>query len=108
METTLLGHNMPSVIKDLRKMLVKQGFIVQMMPTSNPVIVAYRKATWLKKQRQFVLEIISVDKNNTRVEITAIINNKKSIHAEGIIEENLATSICNFFKNAITPSYGFR
>jgi hypothetical protein len=107
METTLLGLALPGVLKEVKRLLKQQGFVVQMMPTANPIIVAHRKGSWFRKPRQLVLEIISVNKEQTRVDITAIVNNKNSSHAEGIIEESIAASIYKVFKKAITPSYGF-
>ena len=102
METTLLGLAMPSVLPPLKEMLHRRGFLVQTMPTANPVLLAYKKGSWLRSARQLIIEISSIEKNLTRIDITAIITGQKnSKHTEEIIEETFATVIYKYFKKVI-------
>jgi hypothetical protein len=102
METTLLGLAMPSVLPPLKEMLNRKGFLVQTMPTHNPVLVAYRKGNWLRSARQLIIEISSIEKNLTRIDVTAIITGEKvNKHTEEVIEETFATVIYNYFKKVI-------
>jgi ribosomal protein S8 len=107
METTLLELGMPKVLQKLKEMLIRKGYLVQTMPTSNPVIVAYQEGNWLRSSRQLVLEISSVDNNMTKIDITAIISKKKfNSNAEEVLEENFASSLYNFFKKVIQSPNG--
>ena len=107
METTLLGLALPNVLKQLKKILIRQGFIVQTIPTANPVLVAVKEGSWLRSPRQLVIEITSENNNTTRIDITAIINNKKnSNHAEEILEENFASKHYTVFNKVIQRPYG--
>ena len=106
METTLLGLALPSVLQELKKILVKQGFLVQIVPTPNPVIVAIKKGGWFSKSKQLVLEISSENQNMTRIDITAIVDKKNNTHAEEILEENFVTTLYNNFKKVIQRPYG--
>ncbi len=106
MKTTLLGHALPNVLSRLKEMLTSQGFLVQTIPTANPVLVAVQKGSWFRKPKQLVLEVSSVEDNLTRIDITAIV--KSNTHAESTIEESYAKSIYNSFKKSIQQSYGFR
>jgi hypothetical protein len=107
METALLGIALPNVLQKLKEMLIREGFMVQTVPTANPVIVAYQEKRWYRKPKQVVFEISSLERNVTRIDITAILNNNKnSRHAEEIIEENLASAIYRNFKSLIQPHYG--
>lgn len=102
METALLGLALPTVLKQLKEILVRKGFMVQTVPTHNPVIVAYQEGGWFRSGKQLVFEISSVDKDVTRVDITAIIETKKnSRHAEELIEESIASTIYRNFKNLV-------
>lgn len=104
METALLGLALPQVLKQLKEMLLHQGFLVQTMPTHNPVIVAYQEGGWFRSKKQLVLEISSVENNVTRIDITAIIeNNRNNKHAEELIEESFAASIYRTFKTLLEP-----
>lgn len=104
METALLGLALPQVLKQLKELLIRQGFLVQTMPTHNPTIVAYQQGGWFRTGKQIVLEISSVEQHVTRVDITAIIDTKKSSrHAEELIEESFASSLYRSFKNIIEP-----
>jgi hypothetical protein len=99
METTLLGQSMPTVLQQLRELLIRKGFLVQTMPTHDPVIVAYKAGNWLRKARQLIIEINSIDNNTTRLSITAIIDSAiKNKSAEANIEESFAVTIKNIFK----------
>jgi hypothetical protein len=107
METALLGIALPNVLQKLKEMLIREGFLVQTVRTGNPVIVAYQEKRWYRRPKQVVFEISSVDRNLTRIDITAILNYKKnSRHAEEIIEENLASAIYSNFKSLIKSHYG--
>lgn len=106
MKTTLLGLALPNVLSRLKEMLTTQGFLVQTIPTANPVLVAVQKGNWFRKPKQLVLEVSSVEDNLTRIDITAIV--KSNNEAETNIEESCAKSIYYSFKKAIRQSYGFR
>lgn len=83
-------------------MLIRKGFMVQTMPTHNPVIVAYQEGSWFRTGKQLVLEISSVGQDITRIDITAIIPNKNANRqAEELIEESFASSIYRSFKDLI-------
>ena len=102
MESTLLGLGMPNVLQKLKKVLQNKGFLVQTMPTANPILVAYRKGNWWRRSKQLVIEIISINSNLTRIDITAVINGgTPRPDAEEIIEGNLASTINNSFKKVI-------
>jgi hypothetical protein len=102
METTLLGLAMPTVLPRLKEILNRKGFLVQTMPTPNPVLVAYRKGNWIRKAKQLVLEISSIENNLTRIDITAIIDDRKAgKKIEEIIEESYASVIYNYFRKVI-------
>ena len=107
METTLLGLAMPKVLKQLKDMLLNEGFIVQTIPTADPVIIASKEGGWMRSPRQLVLEFISENNHSTRINITAIIkNNKNNLNAEEILEENFASKLYNVFKKVIKKPYG--
>lgn len=107
MESTLLGLSMPKVLKQLKDMLLNEGFIVQTIPTADPVIIASKEGGWMRSPRQLILEFISESNHLTRINITAIIkNNKNNINAEEILEENFASKLYNVFKKVIKKSYG--
>ena len=107
METTLLGIAMPKVLKQLKDMLLYEGFMVQTIPTADPVIIASKEAGWMRSPRQLILELISENNHLTRINITAIINNNKNRHnAEEILEENFASKLYNVFKKVIKKPYG--
>ena len=107
METTHLGLALPKVLKQLKQMLIRRGFIVQIMPTANPVLVAYQNGNWLRRPRQIVIELSSVRNNLTRIDITAILNNKNdNSHDEQILEGNFVSALYNTFKKVIQTPYG--
>ena len=106
METALLGLALPEVLSRLKELLIRKGYIVQTMNTS--VIVAYQEGGWFRRQRQMVFEISTLEKNVTRIDITAIINSEKSTREEEeILEETYASAIHNSINTPIR-SYGFR
>ena len=106
METALMGLALPQVLIQLKDLLIRQGFMVQTMPTHNPVIVAYQEGNWFRSRRQLILEISSVEKNVTRIDITAVIDAKKeSRHAEELIEESFASSLYRSFKTILEPKH---
>lgn len=105
METTLLGLALPSVLQELKKILLRKGFLVQVVPTANPVIVAFKKGGWFSKPKKLVLEISSEEKNITRVDITAIIG-KENPREEELIEENFVSTLYNNFNKVIRTPYG--
>lgn len=107
MELTLLGLAMPGVLHQLRQLLKKQGFIVQTMPTANPIIIAYKKGGWFRSPKQLIIEIISEQSNITKLAITAIITDKTNKrHVEEIVEENFVTKLNNVFKKATQKPHG--
>ncbi len=107
MEITLLGLAVPGVLQQLKKLLVSQGFIVQTMPTANPVLIAYKKGSWFSSPKQLIIEIISEQNNITRLDITAIVESKtNSRHVEEIVEENFVTKLNNVFKKVTQRPYG--
>lgn len=103
MESTLLGLAMPSVLHPLRDCLRQKGFLVQTMPTPNPVIVAYRKGNWLRSARQLIIELTSIENHLTRVDITAIANEGSVDNKwrEQAIEGSFASVIYNYFKKVM-------
>ncbi|MFN8165760.1 MAG: hypothetical protein U0X76_06195 [Bacteroidia bacterium] len=110
METALLGLELSEVLNKLKEMLLRQGFTVQTMMTGNPVIVAYREGGWFRKPKQLVLEISSLQNNVTRIDITAIITNKKKkedFQAEEVVAEDFATAIYHNFKTLV-HAHGIR
>ena len=107
METTHLGLAMPKVLKQLKEMLIRRGFIVQIMPTANPVLIASQNGNWLRRPRQIVLELSSIENNLTRIDITAIlINRNDNTNDEHIIEGNFVSALYNTFKKVIQTQYG--
>ena len=107
MEITLLGLALPEVLKQLKVILVRQGFIVKTMPTADPVLVAYKEGRWMRSPSQLVLEIKCEKNNMTRINITAIVDKKKnSHHAEEILEENFTSKLNNVFNKVIQKPYG--
>ncbi len=100
METTLLGLALPNVLKKIKELLIRQGFIVQTMPIANPVLLAYKEGGWLRRPRQLVIEIISENNNMTRINITAIINNNNDTNpSEKYLEENFTFMLYRVFNN---------
>ncbi len=107
METALLGLDLSEVLNRLKEMILRKGFIIQTM--NNNVVVAYQEGSWFRRPRQVVFEISSLDKNITRIDITAIINSEKSNRQdEEIMEENYASDIYNNFTPAALQTYGIR
>ena len=106
METALLGLALPEVLEKLKEMLLRKGFIVQTLNSS--VVIAYQEGNWLRKARQLVFEISTVNQNVTRIDITAIINStKNNRQEEELIEETYASAIYNNFTNILQP-HGIR
>ena len=106
METALLGLALPEVLEKLKEMLLRKGFIVQTMNSS--VIIAYQEGNWIRKARQLVFEISTMNQNVTRIDITAIINSdKNNRHEEELIEETYANAIYNNFTRILQP-HGIR
>ena len=102
MESTLLGLAMPSVLPSLKDCLKQKGFLVQTMPTPNPVIVAYRKGSWLRSARQLIIELTSIERHLTRVDITAIAESGGNDKwTEEAIEGSFASEIYNYFKKVM-------
>lgn len=107
METTLLRLAMPGVLNKIKELLIHEGFIVQTIPTADPVLVAEKSGSWLRSARQLIIEVTSENKNMTRINITAIIKNKKNSQlAEEILEENFASKLYNIFNKVIQKTYG--
>ncbi len=107
METTLLGLALPNVLKKIKALLTKQGFTVQTMPIANPVLLAYKEGSWFRRPRQLVIEIICEKNNLTRINITAIINNRNDTNpAEKFLEESFTSMLYSVFNNVIQKPYG--
>lgn len=106
METTFLGLAMPKVLQQLKLILIRKGFLIQTLPTSNPVIVACQQGNWLRRPRHLVLEISSIENNLTRIDITAIVNNKNNRSNQAAIELSIASIISGVFNKVITTRNG--
>ena len=107
METTLLGLALPGVLKQLKEMLIRQGFIVQTIPTADPVIVAFKEGNWLRRPKKFVLEIRSEEKDKTRIIITAISTTmNEDHHTEEILEAKFVSKLYSVFNKVIQKPYG--
>ena len=71
------------------------------MPTANPVLIAYKEGNWLRNPKKLIIEITSEAENITKLDITAILSEKKSSrHLEEVIEENLVAKLNNIFKKS--------
>jgi hypothetical protein len=107
MEITLLGLAVPGVLQQIKKLLVSQGFIVQTMPTANPVLIAYKKGSWFRRPRQLIIEISSEQNNVTKLDITAIIENKtNNQRVEEIVVGDFVTKLKNVIKHVTQRPYG--
>jgi len=108
MTTTLLGLALPNVLSTVKEFLTRKGFLVQTIPTSNPVLVASQRAKWFRKSRQLIIEVISVEKDLTRIDITAVVKTNRNTQSESNIEKSYVNSINQSLKNVIISSYGVR
>jgi hypothetical protein len=107
MGTTHLGFAMPYALQQLKKLLISKGFIVQTIPTADPVIVAYRKGNWFRRAKKLVFELKSIDSTLTKVDITAIENSIENVnHKEDTFEKNFAKALYNNFRKVIHAPYG--
>jgi hypothetical protein len=107
MEITLLGLAVPGVLQQIKKLLTSQGFIVQTMPTANPVLIAYKKGSWFRSARQLIIEISSEQNNVTKLDITAIIENKdNSQRVEEIVVSDFVTKLKNVINHVTQRPYG--
>ena len=108
MTTTLLGLAMPNVLKKVKEFLTSRGFLVQTIPTSNPVLLASQRANWFRKSKQLIIEVISIENNLTRIDITAVLKTSRNTQSESNIEKSYVNSINQSLKNVIKSSYGIR
>ena len=108
MTTTLLGFALPNVLNNVKEFLTRKGFLVQTIPTSNPVLVACQRGTWFRKSKQLIIEVSSVENNLTRIDITAVLKTNRSTQLESNIEKSYVNSINQSLKNVIHSSYGVR
>jgi hypothetical protein len=98
METALLKYSLAEVIKKLRDILVKQGFLIENFDEQKMVVMAFRDGNWYRTPRHILFELSSMDNRLTRIDITASIEGKKkSREAEEVIEEKIVSVIYNSF-----------
>jgi hypothetical protein len=97
METALFKSSLTDVIRKLKEILIRQGFMIRNFDEQNQV-VAYKDGNWYRTPKHILFELSSVDSSLTRIDITASIESKKkSRQAEEVIEEKIVTIIYNNF-----------
>lgn len=98
METALFKSSLSDVIEKLRKILVKQGFLIENFDDKNMVVIAFRNGNWYRTPRHILFELSSVENSLTRIDITAYLEGKKkSRQAEEVIEEKIVSVIYHNF-----------
>ena len=98
METALLKYSLADVIKKLRELLVKQGFLIENFDEANKVVMAYRDGNWYRSPKYILFELSSMDNRVTRIDVTASIEGrKKNREAEEVEEEKIVSIIYNNF-----------
>ena len=98
METALLKYSLVDVIKRLREVLVKQGFLIENFDEANKVVMAYRDGNWYRSPKYILFELSSMDQRITRIDITASIESRrKNRKAEEVVEEKIVSIIYNNF-----------
>ncbi len=98
METALLKYSLSDVIKKLREILVKQGFLIENFDERNKVVMAYRDGNWYRSPKHILFELSSMESRVTRIDITASIDSrKKNRQAEEVVEEKIVSIIYNNF-----------
>ena len=98
METALLKYSLADVIRKLRDLLVKQGFLIENFDEANKVLMAYRDGNWYRSPKHILFELSSMDQRVTRIDITAsIYSRKKNRKAEEVAEEKIVSVIYNNF-----------
>lgn len=105
-ETTLHGHIMPGILKQIRNKLASKGFTVQILPVGSPVIIASIPGNWLRSARQLVIEFSNKENDLTRVEITAIVPDKRNNKKAEVLEAAIANFISNALQKINNTSYG--
>ena len=107
MGTTHLGFAMPYTLQQLKKMLLNRGFTVQVIPTSDPVIVAYKKGNWFRKEVNLVFELKSVSGTLTQIDITSLNSYTEGIKPDADkFEKSIANTLYNNFRKVIHAPYG--
>ncbi len=98
METALFKSSLTEVIRKLKEILIRQGFMIRNFDEQNQVVMAYKDGNWYRTPKHILFELSSVDSSLTRIDITASIESKKkSRQAEEVIEEKIVTIIYNNF-----------
>ena len=98
METALLKYSLADVIKKLKEVLIRQGFLIENFDERNKVVMAYRDGNWYRSPKHILFELSSMDTRVTRIDITASIDSRrKNRKAEEVVEEKIASIIYNNF-----------
>ncbi|CAN5485594.1 hypothetical protein BH11BAC1_BH11BAC1_17470 [soil metagenome] len=99
METALLNCSVNEVIQLLKGLLKKQGYEIEEIDMHEIIVLAYRDGKWFSQKQHVLFQISSMDKQCTRVDVTATIDgSKKSNDAEEILEEKLVLGIYDFMQ----------
>jgi hypothetical protein len=107
MGTTHLGFAMPYTLQQLKKMLLGKGFMVQIIPTADPVIIAYKKGSWFRKEVNLVFELKSVSGTLTQIDITSMNSYSEGFKPEADkYERSIASTLYNDFRKVIHAPYG--
>lgn len=94
METALINMTLKEVLYSLRDLLINRGFSINEMDEQKKIIVAHAGAGWFTPGKLVLLELSPIEADITRIDITAKIDNGKSIRTnEEKIEEDLAARI---------------
>ncbi|MCX6290309.1 MAG: hypothetical protein NT126_00935 [Bacteroidetes bacterium] len=94
METALLKYSLADVIRKLKEMLVKKGFLIEAIDEQKKELMVYRNGNWYRQPKHILFELSSIDNGLTRIDITASIDGKKrGREAEEVIEEKMASII---------------
>ncbi|REJ82857.1 MAG: hypothetical protein DWQ44_01700 [Bacteroidetes bacterium] len=107
METALVGYAMPIVIKKLKALLDRLGFVVVGSKDKLPELQAFQNGNWFRSSRNIIFRFSKVEDNLTRIDITATIeNNKNNRRAEEVIEEKIVSTIYQHFTTTRKLEYG--
>lgn len=93
METALVGLSFPLAVKELTGLFSRRGYRILKEEFQARRIVVYRKASWYRRARKIILHLTPLEKNHTRIDITAIIDTRHPTD-DVRLEENLTTIIC--------------
>jgi hypothetical protein len=98
METALFRNSLSEVIRKLKEILIREGFLIGTIDEQRMSISAYRNGNWFRTPRQLLFELSPVQKQVTRMEVTAYIQSKKkNRNAEERIEERMVAAIYRKF-----------